>query len=348
MMKDVRAQCFESDEKVLQEKLKRMAARQIQGKYPLRFELPIGLQMELTGRCNLRCKHCYNVSGETAKTTMTPEDWRTLARQLVAAGGLFECIISGGEPLLLGDDLPSIMDILHEDGTAFVLISNGFFMDDAWVRRLKKYRYSHFQISIDGAFAELHDEFRGVPGSFERATAAAFKAAAAGLPVRIAHTVSRSTLSYMEDMVELAWKLGAQTLVLGEAMPSGRTYDYVGETVLTGEDLSKMYDSIEKLIPKYGGKIEIQRSSFLKHQLLSCQSQPNSAVIVRPDGSVRLDCMTPFVIGNVKERPFLDIWREKGGDCWRHPKVKQYIDSVQGMNNWSDEVRNYADEDIWI
>ena len=140
----------------------------------------------------------------------------------------------------------------------------------------------------------------------------------------------------------------AQTLVLGEAMPSGRTYDYVGETVLTGEDLSKMYDSIEKLIPKYGGKIEIQRSSFLKHQLLSCQSQPNSAVIVRPDGNVRLDCMTPFVIGNVKERPFLDIWREKGGDCWRHPKVKQYIDSVQGMNNWSDEVRNYADEDIWI
>lgn len=347
-MMDVRKECFESDGKLLQEKLKRMAARQGQGKYPRRFELPVALQMELTGRCNLRCKHCYNVSGETAKTTMTPGDWRTLARQLVAAGGLFECIISGGEPLLLGDDLTTIMDILHDDGTAFVLISNGFLMDDAWIRKLKKFRYSHFQISIDGAFAELHDEFRGVQGSFERATAAAFKAAAAGLPVRIAHTVSKSTLPYMEEMVNLAWKLGAKTLVLGEATPSGRTYEHTEETILNDADLAYMYDSIEKLIPQYGGKIEIMRSSFLKHQLLLYQSQPNSAVIVRPDGNVRLDCMTPFVIGNVKERPFLDIWREKGGDCWRHPKVKQYIDSVQGMNNWSDEVRNYADEDIWI
>ena len=29
-----------------------------------KYDYPIGLQIELTGRCNLKCHHCYNSSGE--------------------------------------------------------------------------------------------------------------------------------------------------------------------------------------------------------------------------------------------------------------------------------------------
>ena len=87
------------------------------GLYPKKFDMPILLQFELTHKCNVFCKHCYNNSGthNTYKDAMTPEKWKQFCHYIVEKGGIFECIISGGEPLLLGNDLFDIMDILHED-----------------------------------------------------------------------------------------------------------------------------------------------------------------------------------------------------------------------------------------
>ena len=117
-----------------------MLALQAAGAYPEKFDYPITLQFELTGQCNLKCKHCYNRSGDADRETlMTPEKWCELSRQIVSDGGIFQCIISGGEPLLLGEKLFDIMDILHDDGTSFVVISNGLLLTKKFARRFNKY-----------------------------------------------------------------------------------------------------------------------------------------------------------------------------------------------------------------
>lgn len=160
--------------------------------YPERFMMPLTLQFELTGHCNVHCKHCYNVSGEdnSKPDPMTPEGWNSFASYLVEHGGIFQCIISGGEPLLLGDDLFGIMDILHDDGTMFLVISNGLLMTQEKVNRFKKYRYKWFQISIDGVSRERHDEFRQRKGSWDAAVRAVFMLTNAGIPVTVAHTIT--------------------------------------------------------------------------------------------------------------------------------------------------------------
>ena len=78
---------------------------------------------------------------------MTPEKWCDLARQIVF----------------------DIMDILHDDGTSFVVISNGLLLTKKMARSFNKYLCFRFKISIDWATAQLHDEFRGVEGSSARA-----------------------------------------------------------------------------------------------------------------------------------------------------------------------------------
>ena len=135
------------DDKYIEVIKKNIAVMKQNGTYPARFNYPITLQFELTGKCNLLCKHCYNRSGDNDRkddsyTLMTPEKWCDLAREIVSDGGIFQCILSGGEPLLLGDKLFDIMDILHKDGTSFVLITNGFLLDSKIAERFKKYRYS--------------------------------------------------------------------------------------------------------------------------------------------------------------------------------------------------------------
>ena len=130
------------------------------------------------------------------------------------------------------------------------------------MKRLAKYRYFWFQISIDGSTAELHDEFRGVDGSFERAFNGALEVSDAGIPLVITHTVTPKNLDRIEEMIELAYQLGANSIILGEVLPSGRAYEH-DEIILNSEQKNFLYGQIEELGKKFRGKILIQRSAEL-------------------------------------------------------------------------------------
>ena len=314
------------------------------GAYPKKFDYPITLQFELTGQCNLKCKHCYNRSGDfDRQTLMTPEKWCELSRQIVADGGIFQCIISGGEPLLLGDKLFDIMDILHDDGTSFVVITNALLLTKKFVRRFAKYRYFWFQISIDGSTAELHDEFRGVEGSFDRAVNGALEISDAGIPLVIAHTVTPKNLPHVEEMVQLAYDLGANSIILGDVMYSGRAYEH-DEIILSDEQKNFLYGQIEELGKKFGGKIIIQRSAELKIQMERYMTEVNAGGIIRPNGDFRIDCMAPFTIGNVFNQSVKEMWLTKGIDVWNSDAVKNYVASIDDAQ--ISAIMNHVDTDI--
>ena len=344
-MKDFIKKYRTLDERNLQVTKKNLIALQEAGAYPKRFEYPITLQFELTGQCNLKCKHCYNRSGDSDRETlMTPEKWCELSRQIVADGGIFQCIISGGEPLLLGDKLFDIMDILHDDGTSFVVISNGLLLTKKFARRFNKYRYFWFQISIDGSTAELHDEFRGVKGSFEHAVNGALEISDLGIPLVIAHTVTPKNLNRLEDMVNLSYNLGANSIILSEVMPSGRAYKHE-EIILSDEQKNYLYGQIEDFNNKYRNKIVIQRSTELKIHMKHFISGINSGGVIRPNGDFRLDCMAPFTIGNVLNQTLKEIWLSKGIDAWQSDAVKNFIASINEDAQTS-TIINHVDIDV--
>ena len=335
------------DERTLQATKQNLITLQNMGAYPKKFNYPITLQFELTGACNLACKHCYNRSGDTDRknqTFMTPDKWIELSKQIVNDGGIFQCIISGGEPLLLGDKLFDIMDILHDDGTSFVVITNALLLTKDKVKRFAKYRFFWFQISIDGASAEIHDKFRGVDGSFDKALNGALEVSDYGIPLVIAHTVTPENLSQLDDMVKLSYQLGANSIIMGEVTPSGRAYGN-DEIILNDDQKNLLYSKIEDLSKKYQGKITIQRSAELKAQMEKYSVEVNSGGIIRPNGDFRLDCMAPFTIGNVLKTSIKDMWLEKGINAWQSQAVKDYIASIDEYRQISN-VRNHVDFDI--
>lgn len=337
------------DSKKAKQETENIIRMQAAGLYPQSFSYPVTLQFELTGACNLKCKHCYNRSGDKDRidyTRMTPNEWKILARQIVEDGGIFQCIISGGEPLLLGDDLFDIMDILHDDGTSFVIITNGLLLDKQKVKRFTKYRYFWFQISIDGSTATLHDEFRGVAGSWNNAINGAMEIADKGIPLVIAHSVTPKTLPYLEDMVNLAYSVGAGSIMVGEILPSGRAISNE-DILLNHEQRNYLYEQINSLSQKYAGKIKIERSMNVSSSMERYVSQPNSGGIIRPNGDFRLDCMAPFTIGNVLENSIIDIWQTKGRTAWHNPKVLDYINSID-KEKQQGNIQNHVNNDIRI
>lgn len=335
------------DEKYLKAIKESVEGLKEQGLYPEKFNYPITLQFELTGQCNLACKHCYNRSGDADRyTLMTPERWCDLARQIVDDGGIFQCILSGGEPLLLGDKLFEIMDILHEDGTSFVVITNGFLLTPDKIEKFKKYRFYWFQVSIDGLTAEIHDDFRGVKGSWERAVKGAIGISSAGIPLVIAHSITPKNLNQIDEMVDFAYRLGASRIILGEILPSGRALEHE-EILLSLEQKNFLYGRITELQNKYMGKMEISRSAEVAHQMQRYSTENNVGGIIRPNGEFRLDCMAPFIIGSVLDKSVKDLWIERGIDAWHSQEVQNFIASIDNSMQ-KGNIKNHVDKDILI
>jgi MoaA/NifB/PqqE/SkfB family radical SAM enzyme len=314
------------------------------GLYPATFSMPLSLQFELTGRCNLKCRHCYNRSGDLPPDVMTIRRWKELSEEIVKNGGIFECIISGGEPLLLGDDLFDIMDILHNDGAVFMLITNAFLMKKETIKKLKKYRYRWIQVSIDGSTAEAHDGLRQVSGSWEKAVNAALMIADAGIPMAIANTVMPHTIEDLPAMAQLAYSCGASSLITGEIFPSGRGA-LNAELLINNEQRGRLWQIIDEQRRFFAGRMLVQRSMSNKVQLEGVADLPATGAIIRPNGDIRLDCIAPFVMGNVANASFYEQW-QKGKHCWQDERVKTYIESVDMYSGKSGLHRNHVEGDM--
>jgi radical SAM protein with 4Fe4S-binding SPASM domain len=77
-------------------------------------------------------------------------------------------------------------------------------------------------ISLDGSTAELHDGFRGVPGSFKRGLEAIAWCHEAGLPVQVNTTVSHRNLDDLDNMIEMLTALRVVLWSVFFLVPTGR------------------------------------------------------------------------------------------------------------------------------
>ena len=77
-------------------------------------------------------------------------------------------------------------------------------------------------LSLDGSSAELHDTFRGVPGSYQRTLDAVGWCHEAVLPVQVNTAVSRRNLADLDNMIELLSSLRVVLWSVFFLVPTGR------------------------------------------------------------------------------------------------------------------------------
>ena len=162
----------------------------------------------------------------------------------------------------------------------------------------------------------------------------------------IAHTVTPQNLDYLPDMVELAYKIGASSIEVGEVLPSGRAASNES-IILSVEQRNQMLKMISELSLAYEGTMQIERAMNVALSMKQYVSQPNNGCIIRPNGDVRLDCMVPFVIGNVLKNSFKDIWLEKGINAWKDERVLKFINSIDAVSQKGD-IPNHVYQDVYL
>src|SRR5262245_27166070 len=123
---------------------------------------------ETTSGCNLECIHCrrIDVAAALAKQDMSTEQGMRFIDSLADCAKPI-LVFSGGEPLYR-KDLFDLARHARNRGITTALATNGTLIDELTANKIVAAGFQRVAISIDGADAETHDRFRGIPGSFVR------------------------------------------------------------------------------------------------------------------------------------------------------------------------------------
>jgi heme b synthase len=205
---------------------------------------------EMTRSCNLNCVHCraaaergpYPGELETGKCLEILEQIAQVGRPIV--------ILTGGEPLLR-EDVFELAQHGTRLGLRMVMATNGTLVTPEIAERMKSSGIKRVSVSIDGASAEEHDEFRKVPGAFDASIESIEWLKKAGIEFQINTTVTRHNVHQIRDILDLAFKLGAVAHHIFLLVPTGRAKEMVNQEIdaLEYEKLLRWFYEMRDQVP---------------------------------------------------------------------------------------------------
>lgn len=182
----------------------------------------------MTRACNLNCIHCRaGACPEADPNQLTTGEGRTLIDGIRKVGAPI-LIMTGGEPLLRPDFF-DLADYAVKSGLRAVIATNGVLVDDRIAKELAKIGIPRASVSIDGATAKEHDDFRKIPGAFEASLNGIEFLRSAGVGVQINTTLTRRNRHQLADIVGLAERVGAVAFHVFLLVPTGRAREMSGE-----------------------------------------------------------------------------------------------------------------------
>ena len=279
---------------------------------------PITVYQEVTRRCNLNCRDCYQGVRPSTDTLTNLEVFHLLNRY--SQIGVFIVRFTGKEPTAH----PGFLDFVREGkvlGLKMALNTNGIF-DDNYRRELVKAGVSEAVVSLEGD-EKTNDYIRG-KGVYKSAGANIQGFVEEGVDTRINTTVSKKNIDQIEYVAHLAHKAGAYVSYI-PMRNLGNATQRMSSDSLNSEDMRKIATDITKLRKKYkptrlltyfdviGEESDYYHPMF---QMKPCHARKN--IFMDNEGNVYpcdhlVNLGDLFRGGNVRENDILYIWRQGEG-----------------------------------
>jgi len=301
----------------------------------------------VTKRCNLKCVHCYaHATNLPDDNELSTTDGQNLIDDL-AQFGVPVILFSGGEPLVR-KDLQQLAAYAVEKGMRAVISTNGTLITPQTARTLKDIGLSYVGISLDG-METINDRFRGVKGSFKSAMEGIENCKKAGIKVGLRFTINRSNVGEIPEIFHLIEEMDIPRACFYHLVYAGRGSKLVAED-LSHEESRKAVDLIIDLTKNLHDKDKPKEvltvdnhadGPYLYMRLLRenpdrakeviellKMNQGNSTGIgigcISWNGDVHPDQFwRHYSFGNIKERPFSEIWTDTSDPLMKKLKEKK-------------------------
>ncbi len=193
----------------------------------------------MTRRCNLKCIHCR--SSSTLEADDHPDFPFTEATRIlddIVSYANPVVVLSGGEPLLR-KDVFEIAQYGTDKGLRMCLATNGTLVTQDICTKIKDAGIKMVSLSLDGAKAETHDNFRNQAGAFAGTMNAIRLFNENKIPFLINSSFTARNREEIPEIYKLVKSLGASAWYMFMIVPTGRGEDIMDELIP-----EKMYDEI--------------------------------------------------------------------------------------------------------
>ena len=315
----------------------------------------------MTRRCNLRCVHCYSSSQNIRYgNELTPAEAKAMIRDLATFGSPV-ILFSGGEPLM-HRGLPELARYAVDQGMRAVISTNGTLITRQKAAVFKEIGLSYVGVSLDG-MKVTHDHFRGVEGAFDTAMKGIRTCRDLGIKVGVRFTINRHNVADVPAIFDLLEKENIPRCCFYHLVYSGRG------SKLIGEDLS--HDQTRALLDLIMDRTKDLFSRGLEKEILTVDnhadgpylylrlqkenpgraaevlellkmnegnSSGNGIACISWDGEVHADQFWRGIsFGNVRKRPFSEIWMDTGNALMAKLKDKKpYVTGRCAQCRWLD------------
>ena len=282
------------------------------------------LNIYITNACNLKCKHCFMLSGKKLENELTLEDWMKVLISFKENGGEF-VTFSGGEPLMF-KNFPQIISHAHDLGLKSTVLYNGLLWSDKLIHELAPF-IDEIQFSLDGVDEETNSVVRG-SGHFEKVVDTIVKFANVGVKTSVATTftydnLNESTQTRYKNLVDLIKEKTSGKDVffkLSKKLLPGRDVHFTAEE---NEKYSAIIKDIEKHVDENADYENFLAGHTANLVAINCGL---GGISVSSDGNVyfcnRINEMESF--GNVTEKP-MSFFMEKGKEIHLATSVENVI-----------------------
>ena len=173
---------------------------------------PTQVSIEVTRRCPLECRHCYNNlamnDAEARRGELTLEEHVRLLDELVDCGSLW-LLYTGGEIFARAD----FLDIYREAkrrGFLITLFTNGTMITARVADALAEWRPFSVEITLYGATRETYEALTQIPGSYERCMRGIQALLERNLPLKLKTVPTTVNVHEVYAMQHLAEELGVE------------------------------------------------------------------------------------------------------------------------------------------
>ena len=282
------------------------------------------LFLELTDRCNERCRHCGSSCGDGADAALlTDDEIKTFLKKTASQfdiGNLQLCI-TGGEPLLRRGFF-EIMDYARSLGYRWGMTTNGTLIDDDIAERLRRAGMATVSVSIDG-LPETNDWFRRKEGGYDLALRGVRALVRNGgfQHVQVTTVVHKKNLKELPALYEILSREGIRSWRVINMEPIGRA-NACKDLLLDGREMKAMLDFIRR--NRFRGPMEVvygcahylgpDYEREVRHWYFLCNAGIYTAsVMCNGDIGACLDIerRPETIMGNIRRDDFAEVWKNR-------------------------------------
>ena len=196
-------------------------------------QAPMLVIWEVTQACDLACVHCRaSAQSERNPAELSTEQGYRLLDEIRSFGEPL-MVFTGGDPLKRPDLYDLIRYSVKIGLRTNVTPSATPLLTAEAIEGFQAAGITRMAISLDGPDAATHDEFRGIPGTFDRAMFALRHARDIGLDTQLQTTVTRRNMARLAEVAEIAKEVRTRMWSLFFLIVTGRAEE--GDDLLAPE-----------------------------------------------------------------------------------------------------------------